>query len=78
MDDLLVKGRESRHHVANLHEAFVIMWQYKMRFNSMKYVFSFDLGKFLGLMVLEKEIKANIEKIKAIFDMEPPININEL
>lgn len=44
----------------------------------MKYAFSFNLGKFWGLMVLEKEIKANIEKIKAIFDMEPPININEL
>ena len=43
-----------------------------MKLNPSKYAFGVALGKFLGFMVSHRGIKANLEKIKAILDMQPP------
>ncbi|XP_074351539.1 uncharacterized protein LOC141690635 [Apium graveolens] len=37
-----------------------------------------DLGFFLGLMVSKRGIEANLDKIKAILDMEPPQSIKDV
>lgn len=42
-----------------------------MKLNLAKFDFGVDSKKFLGFIVSERGIEANIEKIKAIMDMKP-------
>ena len=49
-----------------------------MRINPLKCVFGTGGGKFLGYLVTERGIEANLEKIKAILDMEPPKSVKEV
>ena len=49
-----------------------------MKLNPNKCAFGVASGKFLGFMVSHRGIEANLEKIKAILDIKPPQNINEL
>lgn len=47
-----------------------------MKLNQMKCAFDFEAGKFQDFMVLEWGIKANPEKVEAIFNIASPQNIN--
>ncbi|KAM1127818.1 hypothetical protein TB2_037245 [Malus domestica] len=49
-----------------------------MRLNPNKYAFGVVSGKFLGFMISQRGIKANPEKIKAIFDMKEPVNSKDI
>ena len=49
-----------------------------MKLNPNKCTFGVSLGKFLGFMVSQRGIKANLDKIQVILDMEPPKNIKEV
>ncbi|KAM1456695.1 hypothetical protein ACFX13_034798 [Malus domestica] len=49
-----------------------------MRLNPNKCAFSVDYGKFLGFMISQRGIKANPEKIKAIFDMKEPVTSKDI
>ena len=49
-----------------------------MRLNSAKCVFGVLLGKFLGFMVSQRGIEANLEKVKAILDMTSPRSVKEV
>ena len=48
-----------------------------MKLNPSKCAFGASLGKFLGFMVSQRGIEANLDEIQAILDMEPPKNIKE-
>ena len=43
-----------------------------MKLNPLKCAFGVRLGKFLGFMVNQREIKANPEKLKALLEMSSP------
>ena len=49
-----------------------------MKLNPTKCAFEVSSGKFLEFMVSYKGIKANLDKIQAILNMEPPRNIKEV
>ena len=49
-----------------------------MKLNPSKCAFGASLGKFLGFMVSQRGIEANLDEIQAILDMEPPKNIKEV
>lgn len=49
VDNLLVKSKELKHHLADLREAFAVLRQYKMNLNLMNCAFGVDLSKFLEL-----------------------------
>ena len=49
-----------------------------MRLNPAKCVFGVSSSKFLGFMVLQRGIKANPEKVKAILDMTSPRSVKEV
>ena len=49
-----------------------------MKLNSTKCAFGVSTAKFLGFIVNSRGIKANPNKIKAILDMQPPSNIEEI
>ena len=69
VDDMHVKRREAKTHLADLQEAFDTLRRYKMKLNLVKCLFRVSLGKFLGFMVSQREIEANTEKVKVILDI---------
>ena len=49
-----------------------------MKLNPSKCAFGVSSGKFLGFMVSQRGIEANLDKIQVILDMESPKNIKEV
>ncbi|KAL0374124.1 UNVERIFIED_CONTAM: hypothetical protein Sradi_3328100 [Sesamum radiatum] len=78
VDDMLVKSREADHHVEDLNETFAVLRKYQLKLNPGKYAFGVSGGRFLGLMMTQRGLEANPDKINAILDMGPPTNINEV
>ena len=78
VDDMLVKSREAKTHLADLQEAFDTLRRYKMKLNPAKCLFGVSLGKFLGFMVFQRGIVVNPEKVKAILDMVSPKTVKEV
>ncbi|KAL0410823.1 UNVERIFIED_CONTAM: Pro-Pol polyprotein [Sesamum latifolium] len=78
VDDMLVKTKETRNHVADLEEMFSVLRKYKLKLNPGKCAFGVQGCRFLGFMVTQRRIGANPIKIKAILDMKASTNINEV
>ena len=49
-----------------------------MKLNPTTCAFGVSLGKFLNFMVSQKEIKANLEKVKVILEMMSPKTMKEV
>ena len=49
-----------------------------MKLNPAKCAFRVSVGKFLGFIVNNRGIEANLDKIKVVLDMPPPLNIKEV
>lgn len=75
---MLVKSLKAELHLGDLEETFNTLRKYKMRLNLTKYAFGVSTGKFLNLMVSQRGIKANPEKVEAILRMESPRSMNEI
>ncbi|XP_024019781.1 uncharacterized protein LOC112091140 [Morus notabilis] len=78
VDDMLVKNARTSHHVDHLGEMFSILRKYHMKLNPQKCAFGVGSGKFLGFMVSNHGIEANLEKIKALKDMRSPTKPKEV
>jgi Fic family protein len=78
VDDMLEKSIKLLDHTHDLHEAFKTLKQYEMKLNPTKCAFGVSFGKFLGYMFLNKGIKANPKKIKAILEMQSPKTTKQL
>jgi hypothetical protein len=63
-------GRAS--HVSDLAETFANMRRAGLKFNPEKCVFEVTKGKILGCLISAKRIEANLDKIRAIREMEEP------
>ena len=55
-----------------MRKTFDILWAFNMKVNPKKYVSRVRSGKFLGFMISNHGIEANLDKIQAICDMKPP------
>ncbi|KAL0320200.1 UNVERIFIED_CONTAM: hypothetical protein Sradi_5281500 [Sesamum radiatum] len=78
VDDMLIKSKEAHHHVEDLEETFAVLRKYRLKLNPGKCAPGVSRGCFLGFMVIQRCIEVNPDKIRAILDMGPPININEV
>ena len=78
VDDMLVKSLDKDKHLDDLQETFTTLRRYSMKLNPSKCAFGVVSRKFLGFMVSHRGIEANLEKIKAILDMNPPQSIKEV
>ncbi|KAL0411327.1 UNVERIFIED_CONTAM: hypothetical protein Slati_3722400 [Sesamum latifolium] len=78
VDDMLVKSKQSHHHVEDLDEIFAVLRKYWLKLSPGKCASGVSGGCFLGFMVTQWGIEANLKKIKAIMDMGPPTNVNEV
>jgi hypothetical protein len=73
-----VKSVEAVSHIHDLHEAFGMLKQYKMKLNPAKCAFGVPSEKFLGYMVSSRGIEANSEKIQAVLEMQSPKTTKQL
>ena len=78
VDDILVKSKEELAHLDDFRETFTTLKQYQMKLNPSKCVFGVASGKFLGFMVSQRGIKANLEKVQAIINMVSPRTVKEV
>ena len=78
IDDMLVKSVKVELHVDHLAESFQVLKDNKMKLNPTKGDFRVSAGKFLSFIVNSRGIEANPDKIKAMLDMQPPSNTNEI
>ena len=60
---MLVKCRREENHLEDLRETFDILRSYDMKLNPGKCAFGVTVGKFLGFMVSQRGIEANLNKI---------------
>jgi hypothetical protein len=72
VDDLIVKSGERDNHINDLAETFANMRRAGLKLNSKKCVFGVTRGKILGCLISAKRIEVNLDKIKAIREMEEP------
>ena len=75
---MLVKSRKKDDHLEDLKETFDTLRSYNMKLKPSKCAFRVMAGKFLGFMVSQKGIEANLDKIWAIIGMAPPKNVKEV
>ena len=78
MDDMLVKSKMVGDHIEHRNKMFNILQKYRMELNPLKYAFEVGLGKFLGFMVNQCEMKANPENINALLEMSSPRKSKEV
>ena len=72
----LVKSKVTEDYVKRLGQVFEIWRKYQMKLKPLKCAFGVGLGKFLGVMVNQRGIEANREKIKALLEMSSPRKIS--
>ena len=78
VDDMLVKSKEESTHLEDLQETFTTLKQYQMKLNPSKCTFRVASEKFLGFMLSQRGIEANLEKVRAILDMTSPKTVKEV
>ncbi|KAM0977044.1 hypothetical protein ACFX2C_019872 [Malus domestica] len=64
VDDMLVKSKHADQHITNLSETFTILKRYRMRLNPNKCAFNVGSSKFLGFMISQQGIEANLRRSK--------------
>jgi hypothetical protein len=70
VDDLIVKSTNRASRVSDLAETFANMRRAGLKLNPEKCVFGVTKGKILGCLISAKRIEANLDKIRAIREME--------
>ena len=78
IDDMLVKSTTAELHIAHLAEAFQILKEYNKKLNLTKCAFGVSTEKFLGFIINNRGIEANLDKIKVVLDMPSPSSITEV
>ena len=78
VDDMLVKSQREEDLLEDHRETFDTLRSYNMKLNPGKWAFGVTAGKFLGFMVSQRGIVANLDKIQAIMDMTSPRNVKEV
>ena len=67
IDNMLVKSKERFDHTKHLQETFKLLQRSDMKLNPLKCAFRVS-SKFLGFMVTQRGIEANLIQLKAIMD----------
>ena len=76
IDDMLVKSKSRKDHLAHLREAFQLMRSHLLLLNPNKCAFGIESGNFLEFLVSQRGIEMALYQVKAIGQMQPPITKN--
>ena len=72
INDMVVKSKKVEEHLTDLGETFSVLREHKLCLNASQCSFGVNLGKFLGYMITHREIKVDLEQIKAVNCLHPP------
>ena len=75
---MLVKIQREEDHLKDLEETFGTLRSYNMKLNPSKCAYEVTAGKFLGFMMSQSGIEANLDMIRVIVKMAPPKNVEEV
>ena len=78
IDNMLVKSVKAELRITHLAEVFQVLKSYNMKLNPAKCAFGVPAGKFLGFIVNNRGIEANLDKIKVVLEMLPPSKVKEI
>jgi hypothetical protein len=78
IDDMVVKSIKGTDNVEDLEHVFGILRRHNLKLNASKCTFGVGSGKFLGFMVTQRGIEANLDQIAAIQGLQPPKNVREV
>ncbi|XP_072066967.1 uncharacterized protein [Arachis hypogaea] len=78
VDDMVINSSSEKQHEADLQEVFQQLRAYNMRLNPEKCAFGIQKGKFLGFLLTNRGIEANLDKCQAILNMQSPKTIKEV
>ena len=78
VDDMMVKSTSMADHINDLQETFTTLPEHHMILNPSKCAFGVSSGKFLGFIISQREIEANLKKIRAVLDLSPPQTMVEV
>ena len=78
VDDIVVSSTVRQNHVADLAETFANLRKANLSLNPEKCLFGVHKGKVLGCLVSTKGNEANLDKIKALSNMEEPKSIRDV
>ena len=71
VDDVIIKSRESLDYLTHLKKFFDRI-QYKLKLNTIKYIFRVPTDELLGFIIITRGIELDPSKIKAIQELPPP------
>ena len=72
VDDMIVKSQTEEDHIVNLRKLFDRLRKFKLHLNPVKCTFEVRLGKLLGFIVIQRGIKVDPDKLRAIQNMPTP------
>ena len=75
---MVVKSKVVSKHIRDLGSIFEILRKHRLRLNASKCSFGVGSSKFLGYMVTHRGIEVNPNQIKAINNLQPPRNPQEV
>ena len=75
---MLVKSKERTDHAEHLQEAFDLLRAYSMKLNPSKCAFGVSVGRFLGFMVTQRGIEANLAQFTTILESPAPASRKEV
>ena len=78
IDDVVVKSKDLKAHLADLEQALQRMRVHNLKMNPAKCMFGVSAGNFLGFLVHQKGIEIDQNKAKAVMEARPPRNKKEL
>lgn len=78
IDDMITKSVYAGDHARHLSDTFDVLRKHYMHLNLEKCAFGVTSGKFVGFMVQQRGIEANLDKICAVFYMKSPSTVKEV
>jgi DNA-binding transcriptional MerR regulator len=70
--DIVVASKKKATYISDLAETFTNICEARLKLNLEKCIFGVTRGNVLGCLIFTKCIEANLKKIKAILQMQPP------
>ncbi|XP_030942785.1 uncharacterized protein LOC115967778 [Quercus lobata] len=75
---MVVKSKQEARHVEDLRGVFEVLRQHKLCLNAKKCTFGVGAGKFLGYLITNRGIEANLNQIEAVNHLKPSSNPKEV
>ena len=72
IDDMLLKSKERPDHTTHLQQEFELLIAYGMKLNPTKCAFGVSTGRFLGFMMTQRGIEANLTQLQVILESPAP------